>query len=1120
MKLQCRSLTAALVVIVLIVAAGADAALVNVAPKGVASQSTTDFGGVASRGNDGNTNGAFGGGSVTHTAAADAAPTWQVDLGEPLTIARIKLWNRTDCCSNRLTSFRVSVLKADLTEDYGNFYFTDGSFPDTSSDGFAIDLPPGTNGQIVRVQRQGADVGGGLWLSLAEVEVFVDVAEPQIVQQPQGATVEEGQCHRFTVGLINIEGATSVTYQWKKNGDALPGETGSTLFLENLAADDGGSYTVEVDVDGTLLTSDAAQLTVAPRNLARGRPASQVTTAFGGVASRAVDGNTNGAYGGNSVTHTDNTPNGWWEVDLGEGVTVDSIVIWGRSDCCTNRLSNFRVSVLDDARTEVFGKDEFTDLTFPNPAGYAVAVGGAAGKFVRIQRLGPDNQGNNYLSLAEVQVFGDAPLPEAPKSLARRCGTLARQSTTNGAFTANLAIDGNLGNFTHTVGADASATWEVELVEEEEIGAVVLYNRTSCCGSRLRDIVVSVFDAAGGLLYRSELLNPENALGTYPNGPPNIRVDLQFEGPGVVLGKMVRVERVADPDLSGSGGQGNVDEANVLSLGEVEICPPALCPPTGDTHCAGLTVTGPPENRPGVYMLTFASTDDSGDEVLHTVRAESDSGAIITVGPQAGTISLNLGIGSWSIVATADDDPSCPDEADDAVCTTTIDVACTPGNIAVYGAATQSTMGFDGVPSRAIDCNNDGVYGNGSITHTAVGDAAPWWELDLLTTATIHRIVLWNRSDCCSDRLSNFRASLLDDERAVVWSGEFFTNGTSAGRSFEITGVRGYSGSIFRIDILGPAPSGAPFLSLAEVEVYEFTCPTQGDTHCDGLAVAAGPGGWIATASASDDSGDAVRYTFTARSDGAVPIVVGPQSQNTATLALTPGQWTVSVDVDDDACPDIAGDASCSQPVIVPEPCPAQGDTHCNGLTVVQGEGVWTATAAATDDSGDAISYTFVATDAGGEPFVQGPQAENTATFGLTPGTWTVTVSVDDDDCPDVAADATCRQEVTVAPPGGRQVPGDCNQDGVLNIADASCVFGVLFLGEPELFPCGDGSPADAGNVLLFDWQPDARIDLSDGVGLLNFLFSGGPRHPLAIPDDEIDGCVRIEGCPDNPRCP
>ena len=91
---------------------------------------------------------------------------------------------------------------------------------------------------------------------------------------------------------------------------------------------------------------------------------------------------------------------------------------------------------------------------------------------------------------------------------------------------------------------------------------------------------------------------------------------------------------------------------------------------------------------------------------------------------------------------------------------------------------------------------------------------------------------------------------------------------------------------------------------------------------------------------------------------------------------------------------------------------------------------------------------------------------------------------------------------------GGLQRPGDCNQDGVLNISDASCLFGFLFLGTPGALPCGDGSAGDPGNQALVDVNGDANINLSDGIFLLNFLFSGGAPPSLGV------DCVSMPGCP------
>lgn len=92
-------------------------------------------------------------------------------------------------------------------------------------------------------------------------------------------------------------------------------------------------------------------------------------------------------------------------------------------------------------------------------------------------------------------------------------------------------------------------------------------------------------------------------------------------------------------------------------------------------------------------------------------------------------------------------------------------------------------------------------------------------------------------------------------------------------------------------------------------------------------------------------------------------------------------------------------------------------------------------------------------------------------------------------------------------PPGGLQLPGDCNQSGVLDISDAICLFGFLFLGNPQLLPCGSGLGDDPGNVSLADSNGDGKVDLSDGVSVLSFLFSGG------LPPDLGTDCVPMENC-------
>ena len=72
-----------------------------------------------------------------------------------------------------------------------------------------------------------------------------------------------------------------------------------------------------------------------------------------------------------------------------------------------------------------------------------------------------------------------------------------------------------------------------------------------------------------------------------------------------------------------------------------------------------------------------------------------------------------------------------------------------------------------------MDGNKEQAFGENSVTHTQV-ENYPWWQLDLGKPAMVGKIKIWNRSDCCGDRLEGAVVELLDADRNVVWS-EFIT---------------------------------------------------------------------------------------------------------------------------------------------------------------------------------------------------------------------------------------------------------------------------------------------------------------------------------------------------------
>jgi hypothetical protein len=84
----------------------------NLALKGTATQSSTDYDGPAKLAIDGNTDGHyFDAKSTTHTKTGND-PWWEVDLGSLMPVDRIVVWNRTDgSVYTRLNNFRILLLK-------------------------------------------------------------------------------------------------------------------------------------------------------------------------------------------------------------------------------------------------------------------------------------------------------------------------------------------------------------------------------------------------------------------------------------------------------------------------------------------------------------------------------------------------------------------------------------------------------------------------------------------------------------------------------------------------------------------------------------------------------------------------------------------------------------------------------------------------------------------------------------------------------------------------------------------------------------------------------------------------------------------------------------------------
>lgn len=266
-------------------------------------------------------------------------------------------------------------------------------------------------------------------------------------------------------------------------------------------------------------------------NIALGKRVSQSSTAFGGDASRAVDGKTDGDFGHQSVTHTDFQSKPWWQVDLDSEETIRQINIYNRTDTASNRLSNFHVILLDSFGNEIERKriSSLTD-TFAQ-----IAIDYKKARYVRIEL-----EGNNALSLAEVQVL-------RAENIAWK--KQATQSSTAYGGNANRALDGNTNSsysqnsITHT-NFEKQAWWQVDLGRNEQVGLVRLFNRGD--GELAKRL--SNFDV---ILYNE---NNEEVSRQYIQQLTSNQLNVQFNGK---IGRYVRVQLH--------------HEHQALSLAEVEV---------------------------------------------------------------------------------------------------------------------------------------------------------------------------------------------------------------------------------------------------------------------------------------------------------------------------------------------------------------------------------------------------------------------------------------------------------------------------------------------------------------------------------------------------------------------
>lgn len=600
------------------------------------------------------------------------------------------------------------------------------------------------------------------------------------------------------------------------------------------------------------------------QNLALSGTATQNSTSYEGVASRANDGITSGKWADLSVTATAPSTDPYWEINIGAS-TIDQVVVWNRIDCCVDRLKDAWIFVSNTP----FGSKTLTQIKndssiakkqisgTPNPKA-TVDFGGAKGSYVRVQLEGA----NRLLSLAEVQILGTGTTTgEGQIKL-----TNPAQSSTSYGGNPERAIDGItsgkwLDSSITATNVDTDPWWQADM-GDSTVTRVEVWNRTDCCAERLKDAWIFVSPTPFGTKGLAQLKSDPTITRRQISGIPSPKATIDF---GAAKGSYIRIQ------LEGTN--------RLLSLAEVKVFgttnggggtdPDQKIPLPGpatqiSTSYGGTANRAIDNNTSGKWPdLSITATDAATDPWWQTEFASAnvtkvklwnrtdccaerlkDAWVFVSDAP-FGTKSLAQLKTDPAVTAKQISGTPSPDATVDigGVKARYVRVQLEGTNrllslaeVEVFGTGATSSAkvsqsstgvfnGISGDAGKAIDGNIDGSWDSGSVSTTAPGDKTPWWNVKLDSPNGLARIDILNRTDCCRDRLDDLTVRIsttqdnaCDDTAAIEYKITDFDSYYS--RRVDVNKVGGKYPVAKSVCI----KKSTEFLTLAEVQ-FRFSDP-------------------------------------------------------------------------------------------------------------------------------------------------------------------------------------------------------------------------------------------------------------------------------------------------------
>ena len=220
------------------------------------------------------------------------------------------------------------------------------------------------------------------------------------------------------------------------------------------------------------------------------------------VAAQAMDGN------GLTFSLTTDTPGSFWQAELGRAYALTRVELVNRAAPNDAAMGGLTLRLLNMDDQVVFE----TGVTNPGSGG-VFGVNLPAGLQARILWVGlagsqTNGAGNYRVGLAEARLFGVLDMPHSPEPFGSATNVVRvwQSSDFSTLYPAANAVDGTNSTFSHTADIPNSY-WMADLGRVFPLDRIEIVNRTDCCGNRMSNLVLRVYDGASNTISSVVLTN-------------------------------------------------------------------------------------------------------------------------------------------------------------------------------------------------------------------------------------------------------------------------------------------------------------------------------------------------------------------------------------------------------------------------------------------------------------------------------------------------------------------------------------------------------------------------------------------------------------------------------------